>query len=105
MPTSGMQSATSTGTETGNNAEKGTTYTSLTGSNGSGITNTVAGVSARSYMGAYILAAAALLVILGAIAVMALYMKGKISLGKFEQVPDNDGDGDEFYNPDDFKNT
>ena len=33
-------------------------------------------------------------------------MKGKISLGKFEQASDDaNGDGDEFYNPDDFKNT
>lgn len=88
-------------------------YTSLTGTNGSGITNTVAGVNTEhrnSYLGAYILAAAAGLVIIGAITVMALYMKGKISLGKFEDVISADGktfskDGDEFYNPDDFKET
>ena len=62
------------------------------------------GVGTRSYTGAYILAAAAALVIIGAILVMALYMRGKISLGKFEDVlNDNNGDGDEFYNPDDFK--
>ena len=97
MPTSGAQA-------TDDGSSSGSTYTSLTGSNGSGITNTVAGVGTRSYTGAYILAAAAALVIIGAILVMALYMKGKISLGKFEDVlNDNNGDGDEFYNPDDFK--
>lgn len=92
-------------------AEPAAEYTSLTGTSGSGITNTVAGANTErrnSYMGAYILAAAAGLVIIGAIAVMALYMKGKISLGKFEDVITADGknsskDGDEFYNPDDFK--
>ena len=100
MPTSGARIA-----ETGNGTAD-PVYTSLTGTEGSGITAiTNTGISTRSYMGAYILAAAALLVILGAIAVMALYMKGKISLGKFEESPDNNGDGDEFYNPDDFKNT
>ena len=101
MPTSGARV-----TETGNGTDD-PIYTSLTGTSGSGITGLTTNVSSRSYMGAYILAAAALLVILGAIAVMALYMKGKISLGKFEQAPDenNSGDGDEFYNPDDFKNT
>lgn len=97
MPTSGAQA-----TDDGSSSDS--PYTSLTGSNGSGITNTVAGVGTRSYTGAYILAAAAALVIIGAILVMALYMKGKISLGKFEDVlNDNNGDGDEFYNPDDFK--
>ena len=97
MPTSGAQA-----TDDGSSSDS--PYTSLTGSNGSGITNTVAGVGTRSYTGAYILAAAAALVIIGAILVMALYMKGKISLGKFEDVlSDNNGDGDEFYNPDDFK--
>ena len=97
MPTSGAQA-------TDDGSSSGTPYTSLTGSNGSGITNTVAGVGTKSYTGAYILAAAAALVIIGAILVMALYMKGKISLGKFEDVlNDNNGDGDEFYNPDDFK--
>ena len=97
MPTSGAQP-----TDSGSSTDS--PYTSLTGSNGSGITNTVAGVGTRSYTGAYILAAAAALVIIGAILVMALYMRGKISLGKFEDVlNDNNGDGDEFYNPDDFK--
>ena len=99
MPTSGAQAQA-----TDDGSSSGSTYTSLTGSNGSGITNTVAGVGTRSYTGAYILAAAAALVIIGAILVMALYMRGKISLGKFEDVlNDNNGDGDEFYNPDDFK--
>lgn len=102
MPTSGAR-VTETGT---NSTPEDPIYTSLTGTNGSGITGITTSISSRSYMGAYILAAAALLVILGAIAVMALYMKGKISLGKFEQASDDaNGDGDEFYNPDDFKNT
>ena len=103
MPTSGQSSS-------GNADASSTPYTSLTGSSGSGITNTSAN-QGRSYTGAYILAAAAAAVIIGAIAVMALYMRGKISLGKFEQIlggeqsSDNNGDGDEFYNPDDFKDT
>ena len=104
MPTSGQR----TGTD-GSDVSS-TPYASLTGTQGSGIVNTSAGTGARSYTGAYILAAAAAAVIIGAIAVMALYMRGKISLGKFEQVlggeqSSNNGDGDEFYNPDDFKNT
>ena len=104
MPTSGQRA-------TGDTPEvSATPYTSLTGQQGSGIVNTSSGVTARSYTGAYILAAAAAAVIIGAILVMALYMKGKISLGKFEEVlgdapSNNGGDGDEFYNPDDFKNT
>ena len=103
MPTSGQSSS-------GNADASSTPYTSLTGSSGSGITNTSTN-QGRSYTGAYILAAAAAAVIIGAIAVMALYMRGKISLGKFEQIlggeqsSDNNGDGDEFYNPDDFKDT
>ena len=104
MPTSGQRT-------TGDTPEvSATPYTSLTGQQGSGILNTSSGIGARSYTGAYILAAAAAAVIIGAILVMALYMKGKISLGKFEEVlgdspKNNNGDGDEFYNPDDFKNT
>ena len=104
MPTSGQRT-------TGDTPEvSATPYTSLTGQQGSGIVNTSSGIGARSYTGAYILAAAAAAVIIGAILVMALYMKGKISLGKFEEVlgdspKNNNGDGDEFYNPDDFKNT
>ena len=94
-------------------------YTSLTGTSGSGIddtevTNTVAAATTKKSTGvssgAYILAAAAGAVIIGAIAVMALYMKGKISLGKFENVmgeSEKSGkdifDGNEFYDPDDFK--
>ena len=103
MPTSGQSAS-------GNADASSTPYTSLTGSSGSGITNTSTN-QGRSYTGAYILAAAAAAVIIGAIAVMALYMRGKISLGKFEQIlggeqsSDNNGDGDEFYNPDDFKDT
>ena len=104
IPTSGQRT-------TGDTPEvSATPYTSLTGQQGSGILNTSSGIGARSYTGAYILAAAAAAVIIGAILVMALYMKGKISLGKFEEVlgdspKNNNGDGDEFYNPDDFKNT
>ena len=104
MPTSGQSAS-------GNADASSTPYTSLTGSSGSGITNTSSTNQGRSYTGAYILAAAAAAVIIGAIAVMALYMRGKISLGKFEQIlggeqsSDNNGDGDEFYNPDDFKDT
>lgn len=88
-------------------------YTSITGTEGSGIddakiTNTVNTSTATSAnTGAYILAAAAGAVIIGAIAVMALYMKGKISLGKFENIigaeDAESADGSEFYNPDDFK--
>ena len=106
MPTSGLKTTTNEEAEVSS-----TPYTSLTGQQGSGIiSNTVSGMTGRSYTGAYILAAAAAAVIIGAILVMALYMKGKISLGKFEQVlgdspSSNNGDGDEFYNPDDFKNT
>ena len=68
----------------------------------------------KSHAGAYILAAVAGLVIVGSVLVMALYMKGKISLGKFEKMlggnhDDSDmfDDGD-YYNPDDYddpKNT
>ena len=104
MPTSGQR------TNGDGSDVSSTPYTSLTGQTGSGIINTSTGTGARSYTGAYILAAAAAAVIIGAIAVMALYMRGKISLGKFEQVlggeqNNSTGDGDEFYNPDDFKNT
>ena len=102
MPTSGL-STSGSGSDVSS-----TPYTSLTGTTGSGIINTST-TTGRSYTGAYILAAAAAAVIIGAILVMALYMKGKISLGKFERVlgddQNNNGDGDEFYNPDDFKNT
>ena len=60
----------------------------------------------RSYLGLYILSATALLVILGAAAILTLYMKGKISLGIFEQVMNRDAeDEDDFFNPDDFKST
>lgn len=93
-------------------------YSSITGSSGSGISDSaavnIAEKTQTSFFGdktgAYILAAAAGLVIIGAVAVMALYMKGKISLGKFENIVDGSGssdsdifEGDEFYNPDDFK--
>lgn len=90
-------------------------YTSITGTAGSGIndaaaTNALATKTVnKANTGAYILAAAAGAVIIGAVAVMALYMKGKISLGKFENVMNSESasmDGfedDEFYNPDDFK--
>lgn len=93
-------------------------YSSITGASGSGIndaavTNTAeinSLSSAGEKTGAYILAAAAGAVIIGAVAVMALYMKGKISLGKFENIMGNSEqtdsdifDGNEFYNPDDFK--
>ena len=85
-------------------------YNSLTGTEGSGISNVAVSEkpAAKSHTGAYVLAAGAGAVILGAVAIMALYMKGKISLGKFEQLIggsegsdafDNSGD---FYNPDDF---
>ena len=109
MPTSGVASESQDPTATG------TSYSSLTGTQGSGITNTsnttTGSVAGASYTGAYILAAAAGLVIIAAVIIMALYMKGKISLGKFEQVlggseaKDGDvfGEDSEFYNPDDFK--
>lgn len=99
----------------------GVGYSSLTGTTGSGI-NDVAVTNAASVngterasgtsagTGAYILAAAAGAVIIGAIAIMALYMKGKISLGKFENIMNGSEttesdmfEGNEFYNPDDFK--
>lgn len=113
MPTSGVAGAGQNPAAAGT----GSGYTSLTGTEGSGIntgvtTGTVAGSSLNGYMGAYILAAAAGFVIIAAIVIMALYMKGKISLGKIEQVlggaeaTDSDmfGEDNEFYNPDDFKN-
>ncbi|MDO5446009.1 MAG: hypothetical protein Q4F31_10370 [Eubacteriales bacterium] len=93
-------------------------YSSITGATGSGINDAdvsnTADIknlsSAGEKTGAYILAAAAGAVIIGAVAVMALYMKGKISLGKFENIMGNSEqagsdifDGNEFYNPDDFK--
>lgn len=60
-----------------------------------------------SSIGAYILAAVAGLVIVGSVLVMALYMKGKISLGKFEKfLGSSDGDDmfddGEYYDPDDY---
>lgn len=65
-----------------------------------------------SHVGAYILATVAGLVIIGSILIMVLYMKGKISLGKFEkflgnsQTKDPDMfDENEFYNPDNFNDT
>lgn len=84
-------------------------YTSITGTTGSGITDSPVNTATRTHTGAYVLAAAAGVVILGAIAVMALYMKGKISLGKFEQLlggnteEDVFGNSGEFYDPKDFK--
>ena len=106
-PTSGANGAS------GNASGKDSGYNSITGSDGSGIddakvTNT-AGMSTeeKSHTGAYVLAAAAGAVIIGAVAVMGLYMKGKISLGKFENIiggeEEANPDGSEFYNPDDFK--
>lgn len=97
MPTSGADN-----TDTGS----GTSYNSLTGTEGSGIvaTNNTS-TPVRTHTGAYVLAAAAGAVIIGAVAVMALYMKGKISLGKFEQIlggsegAENSG---EFYDPSEF---
>ena len=67
------------------------------------------GTAKNSHIGAYILAAVAGLVIVGSILVMVLYMRGKLSLGKFEQFLGGDQQSqsndteDEFYNPDDFK--
>lgn len=67
------------------------------------------GAAKNSHIGAYILAAVAGLVIVGSILVMVLYMRGKLSLGKFEkflggdQQSQPDDTEDEFYNPDDFK--
>lgn len=59
-----------------------------------------------NHVGAYILAAVAGLVIIGSVLVMALYMKGKISLGKFEKfLGGSDGeafDDDNYYDPDDY---
>lgn len=64
-----------------------------------------------SHVGAYILAAIAGIVIIGSVLIMALYMRGKISLGKFEKflgnIGGNDGDmfndeSGDYYNPDDF---
>lgn len=86
-------------------------YSSITGTSGSGITDSPVALNTatRSHTGAYVLAAAAGVVILGAIATMALYMKGKISLGKFEQLlggnaeEDVFGNSGEFYDPKDFK--
>ena len=49
--------------------------------------------------GIYILAGAAAIIMLAAIAVMVLYIRGKISFGKLGQGQEED----EFYNPDDFK--
>ena len=64
----------------------------------------------KTHVGAYILAALAGIVIIGAVLVMALYMRGKISLGKFEKFLGNVGNGDEnmfdddnYYDPKDFK--
>ena len=105
MPSSGASTANTgaktSGTGTGS-------YSSLTGSLGSGIDGINANNPSKAYMGAYILAALAGLVIIAAVIIMALYMKGKISLGKFEQViggedPEVPKDGDEFYDPNDFK--
>ena len=112
----------SSGTAVGNsnNTAIGTTAGEADITTSAGITTTAAATSSsagsarNSHVGAYILAAFAGLVILGSVVVMALYMKGKISLGKFEKflgsfdkgaeddMFDNDG---EFYNPDDFKDT
>lgn len=66
------------------------------------------GTAKNSHIGAYILAAVAGLVIIASVTVMALYMKGKISLGSVENYLNNDNgkvdnSEDEFYNPDDFK--
>lgn len=68
----------------------------------------------NNHIGAYILAVLAGAVIIGSVLVMALYMKGKINLGKFEQflggsdqnINQNNQfrDNGEFYNPDDFNN-
>ena len=104
MPTSGQR------TNGDGSDVSSTPYTSLTGQTGSGIINPSTGTGARSYTGAYGYPVVEAAKMIGAIAVMALYMRGKISLGKFEQVlggeqNNSTGDGDEFYNPDDFKNT
>ena len=103
----GNSDNTQIGTTTGDNIGS-TTGIVTTGTAGS----TSGGTARNSHVGAYILAALAGIVIVGSVLVMALYMKGKISLGKFEkflgsfgndsdaEMFDNDG---EFYNPDDFK--
>ena len=106
MPSSGASNVNNTGAKT--NGSVAGAYSSLTGTQGSGIDGLNSGVPSKAYMGAYILAALAGLVIIAAVIIMALYMKGKISLGKFEQViggedPDVPKDGDEFYDPNDFK--
>ena len=74
----------------------------------SGIGNGSAGTGKNNHIGAYILAVIAGAVIIGSVLVMALYMKGKISLGKLEQLLGGDNgemfdDNGEYYNPDDFK--
>ena len=71
---------------------------------------TVENSRGKSHIGAYILAAVAGLVIVGSVLIMALYMKGKISLGKFEKFlggtsNNNNYDGEDFYNPDDYDDT
>lgn len=71
-------------------------------------TTASAGTRSGNHTGAYVLAGLAGLVIVGAVTTMALYMKGKISLGKFEQFlggKDSEGfdSSDDFYNPDDFR--
>ena len=65
------------------------------------------GTASNSHVGAYILAVLAGIVIIGSVAVMILYMKGKISLGGLEKLlggtPNQNDASGEFYNPDDFK--
>ena len=71
-----------------------------------------AGSAKNTHVGAYILAGLAGLVIIACVLLMALYMKGKVSLGKFEKFLGSFGNEEsdagkdaEFYNPDDFKDT
>ena len=121
----GSSSGSSTGSVSmmGTNTQNYNQDTSI-GSDGSASEPTSGGMSSTkvensrgtSHVGAYILAAVAGIVIIGAVLVMALYMRGKISLGKFEKFLGNIGNsqddmfedesGDEsgdFYNPDDYK--
>ena len=125
-----VQNGSSTGTGFGGTmgSTSGNSDTTKIGSDGSydipsasgynqDVTTTAAGAGSgsagtsrsSSHIGAYILAVIAGAVIIGSVLVMALYMKGKISLGKLEQLLggnqsddmfDNSGD---YYNPDDFK--
>ena len=80
-------------------SEASVTEPTATGYNNTTIENT----RGKTHAGAYILAALAGLVIIGSVLLMALYMRGKVSLGKFEKFLGNVGGSDsDMFNDENY---